>query len=262
MDKTIMEIKKRKKRLPKPYYETKLGKLYHGDCLDIMPLLSLSEVALLTDPMYGNKTNIKNDSTGRNTGNILGGIILKGRDWDLKMKDDKPFDHKPFRKIKQQIIWGGNYCADKLPANSKWIIWDKRRNVRSDDNADCEMAWTNLKGVSRIHRQLWKGICREGRENIAIQGAKLHPFQKPLNLIIFCLEQFSGDHIIFDPFLGSGTTAVACECLNLKWIGIEILEECCEITAKRIKREVRHLDAGFFSRKEQTKKRGKQKGFF
>jgi site-specific DNA-methyltransferase (adenine-specific)/modification methylase len=193
--------------------------------------------------MYGNKTNIKTNSTGRNRGKTLKGIVPEGKDWNLSTVDDKPFNPKPFNSIKQQIIWGGNYCAIKLPINSKWIVWDKRCGVKPDDNADCEIAWTNLRGVSRIYRHLWRGICREGEENIACSGAKKHPFQKPVNLFVFCIEQFKLDStsVIFDPFAGSGTTAVACERLGIKWICHEIEEIFCRTAAKRIENERKQL---------------------
>ena len=80
----------------------------------------------------------------------------------------------------------------------------------------------------------------------------------------WCIEKakLKGNDIILDAYFGSGTTGIVCERLSFKWIGIEIEEKYCEIAAKRIEREVRLLDSSFFSRKEQTKKKGKQKGFF
>jgi len=62
-----------------------------------------------------------------------------------------------------------------------------------------------------------------------------HPMQKPILLIKRLVEMLSlKDMIIFDPFLGSGTTAVACEELNRNYIGIEISPEYCEIARRRI----------------------------
>lgn len=65
-----------------------------------------------------------------------------------------------------------------------------------------------------------------------------HPTKKPVELMQYLLKIHSiNDNLVLDPFLGSGTTAVACEKLGRKWIGIEISEKYCEIAAKRIKAE-------------------------
>jgi len=69
-----------------------------------------------------------------------------------------------------------------------------------------------------------------------------HPNEKPIPVIHRLLRLGSLDgETVLDPFLGSGTTAVACEQLNRRWIGIEISEKYCEIAAKRIERERQQL---------------------
>jgi len=224
----------------KPYYETPLGKLYHGDCLEIMPGLAFDpgSSALLVDPLYGDNVALQRAKENRSDKpRILKGLNLQRYDWPEMPGNDKPLDPAPFLAFKQAIIWGGNYISDKLTPSRKWIIWDKL-HIPPDNHNDCEMAWTNLPGVSRIHRQLWRGICREGEENIT-NGPKLHPFQKPVRLMMFCIEQFnlSLDPLVVDSFTGSGSTLIACERLTRRWIGIDISEQCCEIAAKRIEQE-------------------------
>ena len=67
---------------------------------------------------------------------------------------------------------------------------------------------------------------------------RFHPTQKPVGLFMQILRKYSPEgEIILDPFLGSGTTAIACERLKRRWIGIEIEEKYCEIAAKRIEQE-------------------------
>ena len=71
-----------------------------------------------------------------------------------------------------------------------------------------------------------------------VDGKINHPSVKPTSLIINLLNVHSEEaSLILDPFLGSGTTAVACEKLGRRWIGIEISEKYCEIAAKRISLE-------------------------
>ena len=225
----------------KPYFETKLGKLYHGDCFEILPHLGLdpSNSSLLIDPLYGDNVNLQRAKENyTRKPRILKGLRLQRYDWPEMPGNTKALDPKPFLNFGQAIIWGGNYISEKLPPSRKWIVWDKL-HIPPDHHQDCEMAWTNLPGVTRIHRQLWRGICREGEENIS-NGAKLHPFQKPIRLMLFCLEQFdfTSDPVVLDCYSGSGTTLLACERLNRRWIGIEIEEKYCEIAAKRIEREL------------------------
>jgi len=77
------------------------------------------------------------------------------------------------------------------------------------------------------------------------------------------IRRFELDNIL-DPLIGSGTTAIACERLNRRWIGIEIEEKYCEIAAKRIELEVKRIKRGFVSgeNRKETIKRIKLKGFF
>lgn len=63
---------------------------------------------------------------------------------------------------------------------------------------------------------------------------KFHPTQKPLPLIEWCLEFFPEAKKVIDPFLGSGTTAIACQNLKRNWIGIEISPEYCEVARNRL----------------------------
>jgi len=196
------------------------------------------------DPQYqlanGKKATTMNAKANRGR-NYLKGIVTQPKDWGYMHGDDTPFDPSPLLRFKKAIIWGAIHFANKLPNSTSWLIWDKRDGVPSDDNADCECAWTNIGGPTRLHRQLWKGICRTGGENISIQGSKYHPFQKPLALMLWCLSLCLDAETIIDPFIGSGTTAIACEKLNRRWIGIEISEEYCAIAKRRIIKETKQL---------------------
>lgn len=67
---------------------------------------------------------------------------------------------------------------------------------------------------------------------------RLHPTQKPLELIKWLINLFSNENdVVLDPFVGSGTTCVASQKLGRKWIGIDINPEYCEMAKKRLMRE-------------------------
>jgi len=207
------------------------ARLLLGDCMDILPTLGKVD-AVITDPPYGVSANTRTASTGRHNGKSFG--LSGSSDYLPVFGDDKPFDPAPLLSFDVSIIWGGNHFCSRLPDASKWLIWDKRCGGTPDDNADCEIAWTNLKGQARIHRQVWRGFFRQGVENAAISGAKLHPTQKPLALMVWCIEQAGAVGSILDPFMGSGTTGVAAIQLGRKFIGIEKEERYFEIACRRI----------------------------
>jgi site-specific DNA-methyltransferase (adenine-specific)/modification methylase len=187
--------------------------LYLGDCLEIIPVLSNIN-AVITDPPYGiniNKSNRLSISKGH--GNET---------WD-----DKPFEiTQEFLSIADKyIIWGGNYFA--LPATRGFLIWDK--NNASRDFADCEMAWTNQNKNARIF------VMRP----MNMDGGKEHPTQKPVALMEWCISYLDNPDVILDPFMGSGSTGIACGNMGKKFIGIEKEKKYFDIACKRIENSQR-----------------------
>ena len=186
-----------------------------GDYRDVLPTLG-DVTAVIADPPYGNDYRQKRSRDKLVKVDMVHAPIVGNA---------TPFDPAPLLAAAPTVIlWGGNYYADKLPPNGKWLVWDKREQTTPDDGADLEMAWTNLKGVPRMHRQLWRGICRRGEENISRGSRKLHPNQKPVALMDWCLDQAgieAGAHVVDTP-MGSGTTGRACLRRGIQFTGIEV----------------------------------------
>jgi len=220
-----------------PYYETKLGKLYHGDCLDIMPELEPVDL-VLADPPYGIGVNKMTLGNGKH-------VLYRGEyNWDFK-----PADISMILSIEcKKIIWGGNYF--NVPPARCWLVWDK--GTGKNDYADCELAWTNINSVVKKFFRSWVGKNAKEYED----SNRYHITQKSVELMIWCIELSKTDGCILDPYLGSGTTAIACERLNRKWIGIEIEEKYCEIAAKRIEENLTIMERIERSEKGITKKTG------
>jgi DNA modification methylase len=197
--------------------------LWLGDCREILPTLGKVD-AILTDPPYG----IGRDGKKRCTRHA--GYEAKG--WDAFRPETV------LRMIANtdipRIIWGGNYFADVLPKGEKWLVWDKNQRI---DQSDCELAWTSLSGALRVFNL--------GRHVLNMDGA-VHPTQKPVALMAWCLGFLPDARTILDPFMGSGTTGVACVQLGRRFIGIELDPGYFDIAVKRITAELARprLDLG------------------
>jgi len=210
----------------KPYYEHAGITIYHGDCREILPQLPKVD-GVLTDPPYGHGwAGIASSAPGC-------------RGWTNRRAEkivgaDIPFDPQFLIKLDVPcILWGANHYADKLPPSAGWLVWDKREGTATNNLSDCEMAWRNVGGSARLFRHMWNGLCRASEV-----GDHLHPTQKPIELMQWCLGFLPNSRLILDPFAGSGTTLIAAKNLNRRAIGIEIEEKYCEIAAKRLSQEV------------------------
>ena len=124
---------------------------------------------------------------------------------------------------RDQIIWGGNYFTDYLPPTMQWLVWDKGQ--RDFSLADCEFAWSSQNKAARIFNYARGKAVKDGKE---------HPTQKPVQLMQWCLEFFPKAHTVLDPFMGSGTTGVACVNLGRSFIGIEREPAYFDIACRRI----------------------------
>lgn len=200
-----------------PYYEDDLVRIYHGDNREILPALAGEPVDLiLTDPPYGiDVTNMRLGSGKR--------IIYRGEgDWDKEPPDLAPL----LARGVNTVIWGGNYFA--LPASRCWFVWDK--GTGDNSFADCELAWTNRDGVVKKFSHLWSGV--HAREKM--EADRIHPTQKPIALMRWCIGFYPDAQLILDPYMGSGTTLRAAKDMGRKAIGIEQDEHYCEAAARRM----------------------------
>ena len=205
-------------------------RLIQGDCLEVMTQLEKVD-AVVTDPPYGIGEGNKK---GQSRGKMAAPKQYAGTDgWD-----DTPATAAHINTMKgiskHQIIFGGNYF-DGLGPTSCWLVWDKQNG--DNDFADCELAWTNLKKAVRRIYWRWNGMIRKGDD------IREHPTQKPVGVMSWCIKQLpKGSQTILDPFMGSGTTLVACAKMGRKGIGIELDPEYFEIACKRVEEAYRQPD--------------------
>jgi len=197
--------------------EERIGgqRLLLGDCREIMPTLGRFD-ACLTDPPYG-------------IGITRSNRLSVSRGFAPSTWDDEPADVEPILALDvPAIIWGGNYFG--LPATRAPLVWDKNNAGR--DFADFEMAWTNLEMVARrfVYRPM------------AMDGGKVHPTQKPVALMEWCLGFLPDAVTILDPFAGSGTTAVACQRMGKQCTAIELDPDYFDAMCRRVDEAARQPD--------------------
>lgn len=199
--------------------------LYCGDCLDLLPI---EADAVVSDPPYG--------ITFAHGGG--GGCLAESTKFagEAIIGDDQPFDPLPWIGYPRVVLWGGNHYASRLPDCACWLVWDKRDGVCSNDQADCELAWTNQKSPARLKRHLWNGMLKATERG----EDRVHPMQKPVALMDWCLTQVKvpDGATVLDPFMGSGATGLACVRRGLNFIGVEKNEKYFEIAVERIRREL------------------------
>jgi len=202
------------------------SKLIHGDCLEEMKNMGTDSVDLvLVDPPYGIKAckGVGGFGASKTDKHYKGG-------WDKGRPSQEYFDEM-LRVGKQAIIFGGNYFSDMLPLGKHWIVWDKKGDIAfQNPYSDCELLWTNIKrNIVKKYVFKQQGFIKDTKD------IRVHPTQKPSELVQMFIEEYTEDGgVIFDPFMGSGTTGVACKNLNRNFIGIELDKAYFDIAQQRI----------------------------
>jgi site-specific DNA-methyltransferase (adenine-specific)/modification methylase len=151
---------------------------------------------------------------------------------------DQDFDPTPWLRFPEVILFGADHYRDSLPRGGSWICWDKLAGTTPADFAPGEWAWTNLDTPPQFYPHLWRGGMRAGEENISRLRQKHNPNQKPVSVMQRCVRLITPGRIIIDPFMGSGSTLVACVREGYPCIGIEMEERDFEIACRRIADEL------------------------
>lgn len=213
--------------------ESELGKIYQlgrhrvmcGDSTDrsSVDLLMNGEKAdmAITDPPYGINI-VQNKSVG-------GGKLAKVTEYrPIENDNDVEVAHKAINIMKEttlnQIVFGGNYFADRLEPKMCWIVWDKDN---TGNFADCELAWSSYDKAAKLYKVTWNGMIREGES-----GQRVHPTQKPLKLFDYIIKDFEPNSVQ-DLFLGSGSTLIACEQTDRTCYGMELDPRYVDVIRKR-----------------------------
>jgi len=212
-----------------PTWQTSDGsvRLYLGDCLEVLPTLEGVD-AVVTDPPYGMSLNTDNSRFSGGASNSISKRGNGGATWNAIVGDDRPFDPSPFLIGGEQIFWGWNHFPDSLPKGT-CLVWIKRNDEAFGSFlSDAETAW---------HSRGCGVYCFRDLSLKAMERHRKHPTQKPLPLMRWCVARVKG-RTVFDPFMGSGTTGVACVNAGKRFIGVEIDAHYFDIAVRRIEAEL------------------------
>lgn len=223
-----------------PFHREEAGVVYHADCLSILPKIPAGAIDLvLTDPPYDEKTHSGARYGFRETSSII-----------------------PFSPLSDF-----GFLAELLRVSQSWILCFCALEMFGDYKRASGQSWVRAgfwrrsdgvpqftgdrpgqpgEGIAIMHGptvKRWNGNGKHGYWVCGIERTdRCHPTQKPLILMRELLSDFSNDNdLILDPFLGSGTTAVAAKQLGRKFIGIEIEEKYCRIAVDRLRQGVLEL---------------------
>lgn len=193
--------------------------LYHGDCREVLPTLPMHDL-LCTDPPYG---------IGASAGTGKYGRLKIEACADLGWDNETPPQWLMLlllEKAAHKVIFGGNYFS--LPPSRAYLVWDKGAGFKGRDFAECEFAWCSWDGNARMltYDPLARGDYR----------SKEHPTQKPVAVMQWAIASAPDGMTVLDPFMGSGTTGVACAQLGKAFTGIERERKYFDIACERISR--------------------------
>lgn len=234
---------------PTPTYASPCGRLvlYHGDNLDILPGLAPASVdAVITDPPYG-------ISDGERIGvfDADGAVGAMDHEWDREV----PLDW---------IV----PCSRAMADGAAWIVWTSREGtslisqqmVKHSIRHLCSLYWNRTQASMNPRKNFGNSVeqavfarsrgavlCWRGgnhRDNLircpkVVGDQREHPTQKPVRVMEWCIDPVTDtDHIVLDPFMGSGTTGVAALRMGRKFIGIERDPEYFAAAAARLHAEL------------------------
>ena len=204
--------------------------LIHADCINVLSLLDKGSVdCVLTDPPYG--IALSNHAAGKER---------RDRDWTIAGDGDQNAGMAAIDWADSHGICTVAFASPSLPWPGNWrnrLVWHKHGLGMGGDRNVC---WkTDWELIQVRHNDELAGT----RDSAVLFGFDirpadfdLHPCQKPIALLEYLISKLQYG-IILDPFMGSGTTLVACIRTGRRGIGIELDPGYFRIACDRIRRE-------------------------
>jgi len=199
--------------------------LYQADCADVLPTLAGLQ-AVITDPPYGMNWDT---NTNRFEGGKSAKIVRKpgqgGKNWGGQVAgDSRPFDPAPWLSFPHVVLFGMNHYAQRLPVGTVLVWLKKGPNLYGKFLSDAELAWCKGGHGVYVYAKQFPPPARASESKGCAPTFTAHPTQKPIGLMEWAMmrARVPAGALVLDPFMGSGTTGVACIRTGRQFIGIEM----------------------------------------
>jgi len=206
--------------------------LYLGDCIELLKAGMLKADAVVSDPPYG----IGFQHSGGGVG-LIGATRKLGK----IIGDGVPFDPSPWLGYDKVVLMGADHFAARLPQDKgDLLVWDK--SVNCGPNAsfrDVEFAWSSTRTPRNIYRHVWMGAMRESDSGVKGRKERHHVSQKPVALMQWLIAtcRIKVGKTVLDPYMGSGSTGVACLLSGHRFVGVEIDPDHFATACNRIREQ-------------------------
>lgn len=234
---------------PGTIYELGPHRLLCGDSFDGVELARLFDVpvgCVLTDPPYGIDLDTDYRARRKHEATGTGKPIVKARSYESVEGDTRPFDASMFSQffadVREQFWFGANYYRRTLPGgdlDGSWLVWDKRPagwtteldSVSIDEvfGSAFELVWSKARHQQRVLRHQWSGFTARNPE-----APRAHPTEKPITVLAEILDRWAPEGcVVADPFIGAGSTLLACERTGRVCYGVELDAGYCDVVRDR-----------------------------
>lgn len=208
-----------------------MNEIIQGDCIEIMRSYENSRFDLcLTDPPY----NAKDIGPNKR--------VYEGQQMQLPLKEYKKFCRawfKEARRVSKVLLFTPGIANTSYYPQPDWIIcWHKPAAV-SFNRMGGYNAWEPIFFYGKMPKgkRLGQDFIRQNTMNFGKRWD--HPCPKPLELMRILVDKFSVENdTVFDPFVGSGTTAVAAKELGRNYLGIDLIEKYCDMSRNRLTQDL------------------------
>ena len=224
----------------KVYYSDDWVTIYHGDNRDV----SVEQCDhLITDPPYSAVTH-----KGARTGS--GQDVLLENKFSETTSDAIRGMLLRFSPRRWSLFFGDHYTVAPISLDPpshlefiRWMVWVKPNGAPQFTG---DRPATGLEHIALLHppgKKEWNGGGKHGVYTCNQAANPHHPTVKPQKLMLQLVSDFTDNgETVIDPFMGIGSTLLACKTLGRKCIGIELEEKYCEVAAKRLSQDYFDFD--------------------